>query len=169
MNNIQSSLYKSHEKIFHEKHFRYPMNSLSSLFYLLLLIYCSKINNYGIFLLVGLTISSTIWWAKSTEIPHYFDLLFLFGTQLWIFSNIIKNECINYFFLIFIFINDNNLKKILIILLTISILLKSNNNYSSTLYLLSILFKLTDTYYGNKYGTSIFHILSSIAIFNFLK
>ena len=78
------------KNIFHEKHFRYPMNSLSSLFYLLLLIYCSKINNYGIFLLVGLTILYTIWSTKSTEIKYYFDLVVNYGySQILLKMNIL--------------------------------------------------------------------------------
>lgn len=157
------SLYKTHEKKYHNK-FLYPMNSLSSLFFIIPIFF---INDYfGKFILNGLTISSTLWWAKQTKMSHYFDLLFLTSTLIWSLSLITKNKLLNYFILPIIFIrNKNNLYKNIIIVCFILALIVSNTNVlSRTLFILSLVSKISDTYCGNKYGTAIFHILSSISI-----
>ena len=100
MDNIKS-LYKTHEKKYNDK-IMYPMNSLSSLFYLIPLFTTTKY--FGKFILLGLSVSSTLWWAKQTKITHYFDLLFLSSTLIWSLSCIKENNLINCFILPIIFI-----------------------------------------------------------------
>ena len=157
------SLYKSHEKIYHNN-FLYPMNSLSSLFYLIPIFFID--DYFGKFILLGLTISSTLWWAKQTKMSHYFDLLFLSSTLIWSLSLITKNNLLNYFLLPIIFIrNKNNLyKNIIIVAFMLALIVSNTNIVARTIFILSLLSKMSDTYCGNKYGTAIFHILSSIAI-----
>ena len=157
------SLYKSHEKKYHNK-FLYPMNSLSSLFYLIPIFFID--DYFGKFVLLGLTISSTLWWAKQTKMSHYFDLLFLSSTLIWSLSFITKNDKLKYFIFPIIFIrNENNFyKNIIIVFFMLALLLSKTNIYARTIFIISILSKISDTYCGNKYGTAIFHILSSIAI-----
>ncbi len=86
MNNCKS-LYKTHEKQY-SKELMYPMNSLSSLFYLLPMMFIGDF--FGKFILLGMTVSSTLWWAKQTKTSHYFDLLFLSSTLIWSLSYITK-------------------------------------------------------------------------------
>ena len=74
-----TSLYKSHEN-YYKENLMYPMNSLSSLFYLLPIYY---IDDYlAKFILLGLSYSSTLWWAKQTKFYHYCDLLFLWNFNM---------------------------------------------------------------------------------------
>lgn len=157
------SLYKTHEKKFNEK-ILYPMNSLSSLFYLIPLMFISDF--FGKFILFGMAVSSTLWWAKQTKTSHYFDLLFLSSTLIWSLSYITKINSLNYFIVPIIFIrNKNNDYKNIIIVSSVSLLLLSNANYiSKSIFVFSIVSKISDTFCGNQYGTAIFHILSSISI-----
>ena len=157
------SLYKTHEKIYHNE-LLYPMNSLSSLFYLIPIFFID--DYFGKFILLGLTISSTLWWAKQTKMSHYFDLLFLSSTLIWSLSFITKNNLFNYFIIPIIFIrNKNNFyKNIIIVCVMLALLVSNANIVARTIFILSLLGKISDTYCGNKYGTAIFHFLSSIAI-----
>lgn len=159
--NDSVSLYKSHEK-FYRENFMYPMNSLSSLFYLLPIYY---IDDYlAKFILLGLSYSSTFWWARQTKFYHYCDLLFLSGILIWSLSNLIKNNMINYILLPFIFIQNNNFKNIIILICFCLILVTSKDIVSKTFLIFGLVSKLSDTYMGNKYGTAIFHVLTSLAI-----
>ena len=157
------SLYKTHEKKFNEN-LIYPMNSISSLFYIIPFFTISSY--FGKFVLFGLTVSSTLWWAKQTKISHYFDLLFLISTLIWSLSVITYNNKLNYFIIPIIFLkNNNNFYKNLIIIFFMIFLLISETNYKArTLFILSIVSKLSDTYCGNKYGTALFHMLSAFSI-----
>lgn len=157
------SLYKTHEKIYHSE-FLYPMNSLSSLFYLIPIFFIH--DYFGKFILLGLTISSTLWWAKQTKMSHYFDLLFLSSTLIWSLAFITKNNLFNYFIIPIIFIqNKNNFyKNIIIVCVMLALLVSNTNTLSRTIFILSLVSKISDTYLGNEYGTAIFHILSSISI-----
>ena len=111
---LSHSLYKSHEMIYHKDYLRYPMNSLSSLFYIIPL-FNPIITIYGSLLLIGLTVSSTIWWATSTKTSQYFDLLFLSGTQVWILSKSIHNDYLNFAMVPMVFIRDNTIKNLFIV------------------------------------------------------
>ena len=157
------SLYKSHEKQY-SKDLMFPMNSLSSLFYLLPMMFISDL--FGKFILFGMAVSSTLWWAKQTKTSHYFDLLFLSSTLIWSLSYITKIHSLNYFIFPTILIrNKNNNCKNIIIVSSVSLLLLSNANYiSKSIFVFSIVSKISDTFCGNQYGTAIFHILSSISI-----
>lgn len=163
MTSTAKSLYKTHEKKFN-KHMIYPMNSLSSLFYLIPFFIVESY--FGKFILMGLTISSTLWWAKQTKFSHYFDLLFLASTLIWSLSVITYNNKLNYFIIPMIFLkNKNNFYKNIIIVIFMLFLIISETNYKArTIFILSIVSKFSDTYCGNKYGTALFHILSSISI-----
>jgi hypothetical protein len=159
--NESISLYKSHEK-FYRKNFMYPMNSLSSLFYLIPIYY---IDDYlAKFILLGLSYSSIFWWAKQTKIYHYFDLLFLCSILIWSLSNMTKNYIINYTLVPLLLIQNNNFKNIIILICFCLILVTSKDIVPKTFLIFGLTSKLSDTYMGNKYGTAIFHILTSFAL-----
>ena len=154
------SLYKTHEKQFNEK-ILYPMNSLSSLFYLIPIMFISDL--FGKFILFGMVVSSTLWWAKQTKTSHYFDLLFLSSTLIWSLSYITQINSLNYFIVPIIFIRNNTYKNIVIVS-SVSLILINTNYISKCIFFLSVVSKISDTFFGNQYGTAIFHILSSISI-----
>lgn len=161
---LSHSLYKSHEMIYHKDYLRYPMNSLSSLFYIIPL-FNPIITIYGSLLLIGLTVSSTIWWATSTKTSQYFDLLFLSGTQVWILSKSIQNDYLNFAMIPMVFIRDNTIKNLFIVNNSLFLIVSSTNYTSRILFIASLLFKFSDTYGKCPFGTAVFHLLSSLSIY----
>ena len=71
---------------------------------------------------------------------------------------------INYILLPFIFIQSNNFKNIIILICFCFILVISKDIVPKTFLIFGIMSKLSDTYMGNKYGTAIFHILTSFTL-----
>mgnify|MGYP001311184349 CR=1 FL=1 len=173
--NSDESIFKSHEKLFNYKYLNYPLNSISSLFYILPIqkIYShneySYNNLYGLLILGLLTISSFFWWASSLKWIQYWDLFAVLSVKIWILSNILDEYKLNIFSLIFIYNPKKSLIKYSAIILTILILYFGRNSNGSKLFTISILGKLSDTYFKYEYGTTIFHILSAIAIYQNLE
>ena len=75
---------------------------------------------------------------------------------------------INYILLPLLFIQNNSFKNIIILICFCLILVISNDIVPKTFLIFGLISKLSDTYMGNKYGTAIFHILTSFSL-TFIK
>ena len=160
------SLFFSNEPIQNNKLLKQPLNSLSSLFYLIPMYYTE--DYYGKFILLNLTLWSLLWWGTKNEIINSLDIYSVVSVLTWIISKT-YNPYVNALVL-FIPSFDKKMIKLIIITNSMIILIHNYNIYSKMLYLIACLLKLSDTYYGNKYGTCLFHVLSALSIhFNCLS
>ena len=162
MINKSISIYKSCEPQHNNKYMKRPFNSLSSLFYFLPLLYSD--NYYEMIILLGLTTSSLCWWALDNNLSHYFDIYFLMLTQIWCLSKILNLYLINILCIPLLFIKDVQVKKKIVTINGIFLFITINNYISRFIYGVGCLCKLSDTFLENRYGTALFHILTSLSI-----
>ena len=167
---MDKSIFKSHEP-YYNKFINYPFNSLSSLFFLIPIL--KTTNKLEIMNYIFLTTSSLLWWGNSNVKFKYVDLFFVSTTLFSILNKILNLSvyisaiiyCI--FIILYLFKFDKVIK--LVITLTIFLILTmSKDLISRTFFIGSLLFKISDTYCGFKYGTALFHIFSAVSIFLFL-
>ena len=166
---MTESLYKTHEIRANNNFMLYPMNSLSSMFYLFPAVQIAAYSYTGVIILTGLTVASTLWWGKQTETMHHLDLFFLSSTLIWALS------FINYHYELlyitpFLLLQKNKLVYNKIIVISMILLMLSNiSNYIRSLYILAVTAKISDTYLGNPYGTALFHVISSITLVKLIQ
>lgn len=167
-NNIAKGLYTIHEPIYHETYFRYPLNSLSSIFYLLPVLYIdleeSYLNMYGALVLILLGPISLFWWALSWDSIKYWDTNFILVTQLWLISVLLDYGYLNIFSLILINLENDNIIRRFIFIFSFILMYYNTSVISNILYLSSCIVKFSDSIYDFPYGTCFFHILSGLAI-----
>ena len=166
---IVESLYKTHEKPSNNEFMLYPMNSLSSIFYLLPVIKTNPDFYIGQISLFGLSFASMLWWAQQTERSHYLDLFFLSSTLISTFSFITGTNSIVYVLPLLCFLKDKAMYNKIIVIFMLSLSFCSVGMYIKTMYLLAMIFKISDTYWGNPYGTALFHIFSSLSLLELVQ
>lgn len=168
---MEKSVFKSHE-LYYNEYINYPFNSLTSLFFLLPIF--KTTNNIEIINYIILTFSSLCWWGTSKIQFKYCDLLFVTNTLFLILNKILNLNiyltlsiyCM--FILLSLFKYDRILKITIVIIIFLILTTMSQYIFSRSLFIFSLLFKISDTYCGFKYGTALFHVFSAISIFLFL-
>lgn len=167
-NDIGKTIYISKEPIYHEKYLRYPLNALSSYFYLLPIYFIDNkykyINLYGCLILFLLSNISFFGWALSLESIKYWHTNFILITLLWILTVIIDYPELNIVSIFLINIDKDNIVLLYLLLFSTLILMFNPNIIATYLYLLSVFINFMDTFYGYSYGTAIFHLVSSFSI-----
>ena len=167
-------VFESNEPIYNPLYLRYPLNAFTSIFYWVPLLYIPfshKIdsNLLGISILTCLAPVSFIWWATSNPCIKYIDNGLVLSTKLWLISVITNHPEINVLIPLFFCINRDKLIKNLAFTGSCALLWYNPNNISRGLFSISLLGKLSDSYLGNIYGTSIFHVFSGLAIAVYFK
>jgi len=188
------SLFKTQEEKKNSNYIYYYENTLSSLAYLfsaIVVFYnCKKTNNLNIeevVILINLfliSIISLLWWASQRKYIHqidivlYSNLIILIGLYALLKKNSITQLVFINLFTIFlgliIFLvktnNHNLIKQINIgsgLFSGYSLIMYTNYDKILLIFLISIMFKLHDTYNFNNYdlfisGTAWFHIVSAV-------
>lgn len=121
-------------------------------------------NLLGIIILSCLAPISFIWWATSNRYIKYIDSALVLSTKLWLISVITNHPEINVLIPLFFYIDKDKIIKNLVFTGSCALLFYNPNDYSRALFTISIIGKLPDSYLGNIYGTSIFHLFSGLAI-----
>jgi hypothetical protein len=160
--------FKSHEPIYDPIYLRYPYNSISSLSYLwpmyLLTGNLSYLNVLGIMILSNLSIISALWWAHSLKQIKYWDNVLVIFTLVWMLSVIIDQVWLNLFSLPILSLDNDSTFRYLSVIFSV-LLLYCNSNYQvSLIFILALLSKLSDSIGGMRYGTALFHCLTSLCI-----
>ena len=192
----QVSLFKTQEEKTESNYIYYYENTLSSIAYLLSAIYLSynlnKNNNlnieHGIIIINLFLISliSFLWWASQRKYIHqidivlYSNLIILIGLYTLLKQHIINKKIFISIFTLFLgfiifLVKTNNTKRIKQInimsgiLSGYSLIIFTNYYKITSIFIISIVFKLQDTYniFNNNYdilisGTAWFHILSAL-------
>lgn len=166
-------VYKSYEPIYHTKIMRHPWNSLTSLFYLVPLIYIPYDNNfcnyYGRLLLSTLTPVSVFWWALSWKSLKYIDNTLVMATEIWLLSYLLECDYLNIISLFLYTIrNDMNIKCINSVL-SISLLVINTHFISRYLFFMALVAKFSDYRFYNPLGTGLFHMFSAGAITSYFN
>ena len=160
--------FKSHEPIYDPIYLRYPYNSLSSLSYLwpmyLLTGNLSYHNILGIVILSNLAIISALWWAHSLKQIKYWDNVLVILTLVWMLSVIINQVWLNFFSLAFFSLDDDKTFRYLSVIFSLLLLYCNSNFQVSLIFILALLSKLSDSIGGMRYGTAMFHCLTSLCI-----
>lgn len=164
-----SGVFESNEPIYNKLYLRYPLNAITSIFYWLPLIYIPfnnqiDTNLLGIIILFCLAPISFIWWSTSKRYIKYIDNALVLSTKLWLISVITNHPEINVIIPLFFNINNDKIIKNLAFTGSCALLFYNPHVYSRGLFIISIIGKLSDSYLGNIYGTSIFHVFSGFAI-----
>lgn len=162
------NVYKSHEPIYNEKYLRYPLNSFSSYAYLLPIYFINDYSNlnhiYGITVLFCMANISFLWWALSWKSIKTWDTDFILVTLTWLISVIWNNYKVNILSIFMLTITNDNIFKFFLYLLASIVVFSNYNVLSNILFISSVLIKFSDTFYGFKYGTAIFHLMSGSTI-----
>jgi hypothetical protein len=173
---LTKSLFKtSEEKYIHN--FLYPYNSLSSISYIISGILLHDYNLLYSINLILLGISSTLWWAINNEYWHFYDKL-LYSLNLFLIGYLndydISIRFLFYKIFLYYYFNDSNriiiTSNIISSIYSFYILYSIEKYYEIFIFLLSLLFKLNDTFNLIKInniisGTALFHIISAYGMY----
>lgn len=174
------SLFKTNENEY-IKYCLYPYNSISSISYILTGICLFDYNILYSYNLIFLGIFSTLWWAFQYDYYHFYDK-FLYSLNFFLIGylndSFISNRYLLYNMFVYYFFNDDSTiiitSNILCSIYSFYILYTLEKYYEMNIFVLSILFKLNDTYNIIKInqiipGTALFHLLSAYGIYLLFK